>query len=224
MKRVTIIFLLVMFCIATSADENVKETNLSLELTSKTHTLRVGHGATVELKIAGQAITEIIKDMNNIKPSIFNKKPEFIYKFTFLSAKEGDYSLGPYSLLFNGVKLESNSLTFKVLPEWDGDLGTIFRVDCNEIYLGESFELVMETWSKEHTKFNISASYNPEHASIETGVFRNKTSIKNSEERNYCSKSWIITPKSAGDFYITKEFFKEFPDGIEPPQLKVLVK
>lgn len=222
MKQVIMFFLLVVFCTVSYPEKN-EEDGLCLELKSNMRSLRLGQSVTVELKIIGQAIAEIIKNTNVIEP-IYQKKPEFLHQFSIQPQKEGDCILGPYSLSFNGTNLESNSLTLKVLPEWDGGLGTIFRVDCNEIYLGESFELVMETWSKESTEFNISAIYNPELASIESGITRNKISIKNSEESHYFSKSWIITPKSRGDFFITKEFFREFPDDVEPPQLKIQVK
>lgn len=224
MKRIITILLLVVFCAALSAEGNEKEKGLTLELNSNTRSLRIGQGAGIQLKIVGQAITEIVKDTNDIKSIVFNKKPAFVYQFSYQPTKKGNYILGPYSLSFNGVNLISNSLIIKVLPEWVGGLGTIFRTDCNEINLGESFELVMETWSKERKNFDISALFNPELAVIESAISRSQTNIKNLEESHYFSKSWFITPKSRGEFLITKELFKEFPDDIEPPQLKVQVK
>src|SRR4030042_1096893 len=155
MKRLITILLLMVFGTAFSSEENDKDNNLSLELTSNMRTLRVEQSATIELKITGQAIAEIIKNTNNIKSTIFNKKPEFVYQFIVQPQKQGDCILGPYSLSFNGVHLQSNALTIKVLPEWKGGFSTLFRVDCNEIDLGGSFELVMEPWPKERPKLNI---------------------------------------------------------------------
>ena len=222
MKRVITLFLLVVLCTAFYVDKS-EEDGLSLELTSNMRSPRVGQRVTIELKIVGQAIANIIKDMNDIEP-IYQKEPEFVHQFSFQPQKEGDLILGPYSLSFNTVNLESNPLIIKVLPEWDGGLSTIFRVDCNEIYLGESFELVMETWSGEHTNINISVLPNPELALIEFGVSGSQTSIKDGEKSYYIHRRWIITPKSRGEFLITKDFFRDFPEDIEQPLLKVQVK
>ena len=222
MKRVITLFLLVVLCTAFYVDKS-EEDGLSLELTSNMRSPRVGQRVTIELKIVGQAIANIIKDMNDIEP-IYQKEPEFVHQFSFQPQKDSDFFLGPYSLSFNGVYLQSNSLLIKVLPEWDGGLGTFFRVDCNEVYLGESFELVMETWSGEHTNINISVLPNPELALIEFGVSGSQTSIKDGEKSYYIHRRWIITPKSRGEFLITKDFFRDFPEDIEQPLLKVQVK
>ncbi len=223
MKRVITLFLLVVFSTAFYAEKSEEENGLSLELTSNMRSPRVGQTVTIKLKIIGQAIADIIRDMNDVEP-IYQKEPEFVCQFSFQTKKGGDLILGPYSLSFNGEYLESNSLILKVLPEWDGGYSTIFRVDCNEIYLGESFELVMETWSNEDKNINISLLPNPELALVEFGVLGSQTSIKDGEKSYYIHRRWIITPKSRGEFLITKDFFRDFPEDIEPPLLKVQVK
>jgi hypothetical protein len=40
----------------------------------------------------------------------------------------------------------------------------------------------------------------------------------------YSKTSWFITPKKAGAFRVTKEFFRDFPEDIAAPDLTVLVK
>ncbi len=222
MKRVITLFLLVVLSTAFYVEKS-EEDGLSLELMSNVRAPRVGQRVIIELKIIGQAIAGIITDTNDIE-SISPNKPEFVYKYLLQPKNEGDTVLGPYSLSFNGEYLESNSLILKVLPEWDGGYGTIFRVDCNEIYLGESFELVMETWSDKYMNNNISVLSNPELATIEARFSGSQTSIKDGETSYYFYQNWIITPKSRGEFLITKDFFRDFPDDIEPPQLKVHVK
>lgn len=223
MKRNFIFVILVMLCTNLFAEENEKGKSLGLVLTSDSRSLRIGQSTTVKLKITGRDIARIINDVNNVTP-LYNNEPEFVYQFLFKSSVEGDCKMGPYSLSFNGINLVSNSLIIKVLPEWKGDYGTFFRTDCNEIMLGESFELVMETWSNEMSKANISMQSKTELASIVSGMSTTQISNKNKEENHYSKKSWAITPKSAGDFMITKELFREFPDEINPPLLKVHVK
>ncbi len=223
MKRIFTLIFLCVLCTALFAKEDEMGKSLGLELTADSRTLRIGQAVTVKLKITGQDIARIITDVNNIT-FLYNSKPEFLYQFSFRPPVEGDCKMGPYSLSFNGKNLVSNQLTIKVLPEWNGSFGTFFRTDCNEIKLGDSFELVMETWSKERTKADISLQHKTELASIVSSVSTSQISAKNNEEQYYLKKSWLITPKSAGDFLITKDLFREFPDDIKPPQLTVHVK
>ena len=221
MKRIITLFLLLIFCITLFAEGTEKEKSVNLELTSDSRTLRVGQRASIKLKISGQAVKEITKDVNNI---VTDKNPAFIYQFSFQPSRTGDYKFGPYSLSFDGVNLESNSLKIKALPEWNGDYGTFFRIDCNEINFGESFELVMEIWSKEPLKSEVFELFKPLEAIINAGVIRSQVLTKNGEKSYYFMKSWYITPRGRGEFIITKSFFRQFPDNTKLPLLKVLVK
>ncbi len=192
MKQIVALFLLAVFCTTISAEETVKEKNLKLELATDLHSLRVGQSASIELKIAGDAINEIIKDANNVEPFLNPNTPEFVYKFSFQPQKEGEYKLGPYSLSFNGADLKSNSLKIKVLPEWNGKYGVFFRTDCNEIDYGNSFELVMEIWSKEPLKSEVFELFKPMICIIYTGVTKKEVITRNGEKCYYFMKSWNI--------------------------------
>ena len=78
MKRIITLFLLVVFSTAFYTEKS-EEDSLNLELTSNMRSPRVGQRITIELKIIGQAIAEIITDTNDIE-SINQNKPEFVYK------------------------------------------------------------------------------------------------------------------------------------------------
>jgi hypothetical protein len=218
-----IIFLLAFFCFVSCANEKKKEISLSLEPTSKTRTLRVGQSIAVELKIVGPYIGDITKNLEGLYFTPLNA-PKFVHEFHYKPQKKGDFILGPYSLTFNGKPLTSNSISIKVLPEWDGNHCTLFRVDRDEISLGENIEFVMETWSQKRKRIKIIRAPDNEFTSIQTGYTRSSMHIKNGQETHYAMKSWIITPKSKGEFLISKDLFREFPDEIELPQPKIHVK
>ena len=224
MKQIVAVFLLSLFCTTISAGEGSKDKNLNLELETDLHSLRVGQTASIELKIVGNAIKEIIKDANSSDLFFSTKAPEFVYTFPYHPQKEGEYKLGPYSLSFNGMDLKSNSVKIKVLPGWNGEFGMFFRTDCNEISLGSSFEVVMEIWSKKPIQSHVFEMFKPLIAIIDPGVTINQDFTKNGEKCYYFMKSWKIYPRYKGEFVITKDFFEAFPDDAKMPQLEVLVK
>ena len=222
MKRVFICVLFIVLCASLFAREDGNESTnkTKLELTSNSRMLRIGQTAIVQLKITGQPVADIIYDLDtSLKP-----EPEFTCSFPVKASVKGEMYIGPYSLSFNGEELVSNSLLIKVFPEWDGEYGTFFRVDCNEINLGQSIELVMETWSKEKNNINIFANHMPESATVVSQGVNNQLTIINNEQNHYYKSSWLITPKSAGYFLITEDFFRDFPEGINPPEFIINVK
>jgi len=212
-------------------DAGAEEANLRLELESPVRTLRVNEITKPKLKIIGSDVREITEKTEGI--SAYN--PElgaFVYKFTFHPQKEGEYTLGPYSITVNGRKLTSNQILITVLPQWNGKFGTFFRVDKDSIVLGEDIELHVETWVKEGQEpipsFTLSReesfSWTPGDSGVHGGRLGDWGEPGFRETFHYTRRSWFITPKKAGAFRISKELFKGFPENITPPDIKVMVK
>ena len=192
-------------------------------MTSSSRVVRLGQNVTVNLKIIDQSVENIFYDLDSTLKTRFGE-PEFVYSFSVEPTAAGDFYLGPYSLSFRGKPLISNSLTIKVLPEWDGIYGTFFRVDCNEIMLGESIELVVETWSEDQKIPLIEYDRSKTNANVTGQINGSQLKMINTKVYYYRKLSWIITPESAGYFLITEDFFKSIPEGVTPPEIIVNVK
>ena len=122
----------------------------------------------------------------------------------------------------NGTKVTSNTVTIHVLPEWNGEFGTFFRVHAKEIKLGDEIELVVETWSDGQSSPSLSLKWDKAYSQrIGSTAFR--TNSDNGKMTRMASKRYFITPKEAGTFTISKDLFREVPDGITVPEINVTV-
>ena len=151
MKK-TIITLLMLTIALLHADAS--ESDLRLELESSIRTVRLGQSTKLKLKIIGSGVYEITEGTEGIEADNM-KAGAFVYELEFKPQRNGSFKFGPYSLSVNGQKLTSNQIEINVLPQWDGNYGTFFRVDRDSIVLGEDVELVVETWSKAYDRKSI---------------------------------------------------------------------
>ncbi len=198
------------------------DSDLRLELESNVRTLRLGQETTLRLRIVGPGVRRLTEKSEGVSP----KDPAasaFVHELGFKPPREGSFTFGPYQLSFNSQELTSNPVSIFVLPAWDGRYGTFFRIDSNSITLGESIELVMETWSK---------TYESKHCLLkrdEAFTFTQGAAVMSGTASDkgtwvYARSVWFVTPKKAGEFRITGDLFLSFPEGVEPPDLTVIVK
>ena len=200
------------------------ESSLRLELESPVKTLRLGQSKKLKLKISGSDVHQITESSEGIDINHM-RAGTFVYEFNFKPQRKGIFTFGPYSVEFNGQKLTSNQIKIDVLPQWEGTYGTCFRVDTNSIELGESIEFVMETWSKDRGGYiSISLNRDESFSSSMGGGMSSSSFSSDDGTVSYRTRSWSVTPKTAGEFRITKELFKEFPDNIQAPDITVQVK
>lgn len=196
--------------------------DLRLELESNVRTVRLGQEATLRLRIAGPGIRRLTEGSEGISPKN-SASGAFVYELGFKPPREGDFTFGPYQLSFNGQQLTSNLVSIFVLPAWDGTYGTFFRADRHSITLGESIELVMETWS---------TTYEPKHCFLKRdeaftytpGEIIMSSTMSDKGTWVYARSAWFVTPKKAGEFRITRDLFLSFPEKVEPPDITVMVK
>lgn len=198
------------------------ESDLKLELESSVRTLRLGQKTTLRLRIAGAGVRRLTEHSEGIDSSN-SKVSSFVYEFGFEPQREGPFTFGPYLLSFNTQPLTSNPLSIFVLPRWDGRYGTFFRIDSNSVTLGESIELVMETWS---TQYEVRRCLLKREEAFTYTIGESTTSAVTSgkDTQVYSRLSWFITPKQPGEFKITRDLFESFPEGVTAPNLTVTVK
>jgi len=122
--------------------------DLTLLLECNVRSLRIGERARLELKILGRDLAKITEGIEGLKQDT-RGPPSFVHRFDFRPEKAGRFVFGPYSLSLNGQELTSNSLSIEVLPDEKKAHGTYFRVNNEEIVLGDAFEFVIETWCQE---------------------------------------------------------------------------
>jgi hypothetical protein len=196
--------------------------DLKLELESSVRTSRVGLETTLRLRIVGPGIDRITERSEDLSP----KSPAgsaFVYELKFKPQREGHFTFGPYQVSFDGRELTSNFVSIFVLPPWDGTHGTFFRVDSNDIILGGSLELVMETWS---------ATFAPKHCifkrdetfTVTPGDSFMFSTASNKDTWVHVRSAWFITPKKPGPFRITRDLFQSFPEEVVPPDITVMVR
>jgi hypothetical protein len=135
----------VMAVACVGADEDA----FRLELETPVRTLRLGQKAQLKLTIIGSGVYSITEGTEGINADNM-KAGSFVYQFEFKPQRTGQFAFGPYTLAVNGQKLTSNRVSVEVLPQWDGKLGTYFRVNTNAIALGEDVELTAESWANKN--------------------------------------------------------------------------
>ena len=221
MKNTVLILITTVFALSSVAVEKIQP--LQLELESLVRTLRLGQSTQLKLKISGSDVCGITEATEGVVPEHLKKGP-FSYQFNFKPQREGSFKLGPYCISMNGQKLTSNQIEINVLPQWEGVYGTIFRTNKKAIKLGEPFELVVERWSFADDRII------PNSLKKDDALFSSKscgTSISTlydeGERFYYRKRSWLVTPRTTGEFSITKELFSQFPANTPPPDLKIMV-
>lgn len=224
--------MLLLFIIVGLFDTAAEEAVLRLRLESPVRTLRVNEITRPKLMLIGSEVHEIIEQTDGI--STYNPETSaFVYEFTFHPQKEGEYMLGPYSITVNGRELTSKQILITVLPKWNGEFGTFFRVDRDSIVLGEDIELHVETWVKAADSESTpsltpsrveSFSWTAGDSGVHGGKLGERGEPGFNENSTYTRRSWFITPKKAGAFRISKELFKAFPEDIPPPDITIMVK
>lgn len=205
---------------ARAADE--AGADLKLELESERRSVRVGDSVGISLRIVGPGLRKMLRNADGLPLDGF-QDDAFVYHFRVRPAREGVFAVGPYSLLFNGQSLQSNGASLTVLPEWEGRCGTFFRVDRSTISLGESFELVAETWSKDAALPPLSLKSDGRF-NTDRSFTMNAQQVEERRWTTYACWSWEITPTEAGDFLIDGSLFRDLPETVEPPKLVVHVQ
>ena len=201
-----------------SVTANAADSGLSFRLEADLTTLRLGQDEQLKLILVGQGVDQIIAGTEGLNypetgPGSFTRTLEF------KPQREGSFTFGPYTVTINGQKLTSNTLHIEVLPRWDGTFGTFFRVDKSQIGLGESFQLVIETWKKEQDHTPFPGLRRDAGFARSLGTSRYGGSASSSYERVV----WIITPRKPGAFKINSALFEKFPADVDPPDLTVEV-
>lgn len=194
---------------------------LTLHLESKAKSIRLGESTQLKLRLAGTDIDTITSGFAK-REGALNTKSEFVHSSTFRPEKQGAHTFGPFSMSINGTKVNSNTVTIQVLPEWNGEFGTFFRVHASEIELGDEIELVVETWSEGQSSPSLSLKWDKAY-SQRIGGTAFRTNSDNGKMTRMASKRYFITPKEAGTFTISEELFQKVPDGIAVPRINVTV-
>jgi len=204
-----------------------EDSDLKLDLEAGIRTLRLGQETALKLRIAGTSISRLTEKSEGVVP----ENPgagAFVYEFKVKPQREGKFTFGPYQLSFNGQNLTSNPVSIRVLPPWDGTYGTFFRVDSNNIALGEAVELVMETWSEKYQPVRCSLKRDDEAfasgATVGAALSTMSGTSSGGASRFYSRSQWLLTPKKPGEFRITKDLFMSFPENVNPPDIVVTVK
>jgi len=199
-----------------------RDPDVRLELESVGRTLRLGDHGILKLSIVGSGVSAITANAEGVM-TLDEDNAAFVHQIPVKAEREGTLVFGPYSLQFNGKQLTSKTVSINVLPEWDGAYGTYFHADRKEIALGADFELSSETWSKERDKNSLRIKPSDEFK-YKGGSSLGGTRTVAKKEVHYSKRSWIITPSRTGTFRVTKEFFRELPEGIPPPDITITVK
>lgn len=199
------------------------ESAFRLELASPARTLRLGQSAQLKLAIVGSGVYAITEGTEGIDADNM-RAGSFVYAFEFKPQRTGRFDFGPYSLVVNGQKLESNRASVEVLPQWDGRLGTYFRVDATSIVLGEDVELTMESWAskRESSSMNLARQDSFTSGSDGIGSFGYRSGKEGTVY--HTKKAWLISPTKAGEFKIDRTIFKDFPEDVAPPDFTITVK
>lgn len=196
--------------------------NLHLEIYSPVKTVRLGDSLKMKLKIIGSEVHEIVEDQEGVVPLKFNMDGALVHEFEFEPQREGLFELGPVNISINGQELVSNIITINVLPQWDGEFGTFFRVDTNSINFGEQVEFVVETWTtnrEDRYTYYLDTS-NSNHK--ENGK-RGGTYVNDGNRVYYSMNSWLITPDKTGTFIISESLFKNIESERIYPNISISV-
>ena len=202
-------------------------TGVTFTVESRVKTVRVGDHISLTLKLQGSDLTNIINRAAAGAEFLNPGTGVFQYKCDFTAKKEGACVFGPYMVSFNGQTLTSQPLTVRILPKWNGEYGTFFRIDRNKVILGEEVELVQETWSQKRMEYSTT------HARMKRlnidyenafGPSLNSFSVSQGVTNCYDRQTWLLKPKKSGVFKITKDLFDSLPDGVTPPDFAVTVE
>ena len=198
------------------------DSGVRLELEPSVRTLRLGDSSTLKLSIAGSSVSAITADAEGVITRD-EDNASFVRLIPIKAVREGRLVFGPYSLQFNGKQLTSEAVSISVLPEWEGTFGTYYHVGKKEIALGTDFELMSETWSKEYDRKKLLIKRGDDFE-YKSGPLQGGTRTVAKKKVHYSKRSWLITPNRAGTFRVTKDIFREFPEGTEPPDITITVK
>ena len=138
-------------CLLTA--HTVLGSGLTLKVSSGIKTARIGKRIDLTLKMTGSVITNIVDAPPGAEVENRGERA-FCYNVSFAPKTEGACTFGPYSLSLNGQSVTSEAVTIHVLPKWNGETGTFFRIDRDKIILGEDIELVAETWGQNRKGFS----------------------------------------------------------------------
>ena len=210
------------------------DTGIVFTVDTDTKTVRLGESLRLTLKLTGDAASKIVSSTEGATLN-FSDGDGFHSNYTFSPKQEGDCTFGPYTLDFNGHRYTSKPLVVRVLPKWNGEFGSFFRVDRNKIELGEEIELVQEMWTQK--------GFGPQTSRVRTRKATNDYECSSPSSQSRCSfsikvqdghpttnstysvrQAWRIKPMKTGIFKITKDLFEAWPDDVTPPDFAVTVE
>jgi hypothetical protein len=200
-----------------------QEAGLRLEVETALRTLRVGQETTLKLRIVGTEIARLLPPSEGVVTDTATPGA-FVYEFKFRPPREGPFTFGPYQLSFNGRSLTSNAVSMRVLPPWNGTYGTFFRVDSNSITLGESIELVAESWSEKPDVRAAVLKGNSDAFTLSSPSVQSLLTMNNGVSASWRQCRWLLTPKKAGAFRITQDSFQSLPPDVTAPDLAITVR
>ncbi len=204
------------------------DTGTVFNVDTDVRTVRLGDKVDVRLKVIGDAVDSVVGGTDGAK--LHSRDGEgFHARYTFVPQQEGECSFGPYTLSFNGQTLTSQTVKIHVLPKWTGEDGSYFRIDRPRIVLGESIELVQETWRRKRrndstSRLRIMRATNDYDCSLGRSFHSMTISHVNVTTTNcYDRQTWFLKPRKPGVFRITRQIFESWPEDIIPPDFSVTV-
>lgn len=205
-------------------------TGLVFSVDTDIRTVRLGDQVTLTFQLTGDALTNIVSSTENAQLNSWDGEG-LHSRYTFVPQKEGECRFGPYTISFNGETFSSKPLIVQVLPKWNGEYGTFFRIDHNTLALGDRIEFVQEIWSPKRLEdVNPQIKLKSANNDYEISIGRSATSFSLSFDKTgrqtnfYHRNTWFIQPKRSGVFKINADLFKSLPDGVKPPDFSVTVK
>ena len=129
-------------------------TGLGLSASASCGAVRHGDDVRTILKIEGDGVAHLVGPTPGARLTS-SSMAGLQWGYEFTTEQEGGCTFGPYSPTLNGQALTSTPVVVKVLPQWDGRYGTFFCTDRARIRLGETIELIEETWRSGPVDFTL---------------------------------------------------------------------
>ena len=216
-----------------SADTGEIAEQPKLHLIAEDWTVQVGENITLYLAFEIPDSVGIIADERLTEsPYHFSGRSPFDglsmeLSMRFTPKEAGFEQFGPFELPLGDRTLISNAVEVQVFPDWEpGETGYRWQLSHEEVQVGQPFGLTVRQRvigegpdiqflqvAKRYRGSNAAVKVKGAGSSAYSGTVYETASV-----RTFHSK-FIITPTQPGELQITREFFENLPEGIEPPDL-----
>lgn len=170
--------------------------------------------------------TPAIKDRTEKPPGPITLDPEHAiwgHVGNYRVTKPGPATLGPFSLRWHEKILTSKPTHFIALSEWDGVYTTILRAKHEEIDLGDTLYIYLESWSEvpKEQKPDLQRS---EAYEIVSKTHRGSSGTTRSRPVNYQAVIFEIRPNHEGPLHITADDIEHLEKDLNLTPLVIDVK